>query len=173
MWRIGPCAIKTAVQLNRGYVPCVCKGSVRGPWWQERLSVCFKIQTGSLLISLHDSITEQSASRPNKALTNREPQICPKFSQPDSRYSRQLRHPQDPIAALDGRRACVSSAKESQRVLEPGNSGATSHRKTDHRPEGVIPWTMSPTWNMVSGFHSLHLCRHWKPQWAPSSPVAA
>lgn len=42
---IGPCAIKTAVQLNRGSVPCVCKG-VRDD--KRDLSVCFKIQTGCL-----------------------------------------------------------------------------------------------------------------------------
>lgn len=42
-----------------------------------------------------------------------------------------------PSAALDGRRDCgIFCQGEPKRVWEPGNSGATSHRKTDHRPEG-------------------------------------
>lgn len=45
--------------------------------------------------------------------------------------------PKSPSAALDGRRDCgIFCQGEPKRVLEPGNSGTTSHRKTDHRPEG-------------------------------------
>lgn len=118
---------------NQGYVPCVCEGSVI---MEE--TVCFVQNIGwvshrALLIAFHDSVTQQNASRPNKACTYRELQTCPKFSQPDSRYSRLLIDVfKIPSAALDLRSNmwdCVSLKKKKKKAIEPGKSIATLHRK--------------------------------------------
>lgn len=108
----------------------------------------YRIFQGVLLIAFHDSVTQQNASKRNKACTYRDLQTRPQFLQLLEVMLDYLQYFQEPMAVPDLRSNiwdCVSS-----KVMEPGNSAATWHRMAGKKTNSL---NRLPAWNPVSGLH--------------------